>query len=112
MPIYEYICDNCHNDFSVYFSYAEYNQAHPACASCGSLDVHRKIGSIRTAESGHARLDRLKQDVNGDASSQALGKVIRSVSDQAGLSLKPEYKEVISRLERGESRASIDRDYD
>ena len=112
MPNYDFLCDACKNDFSLFFSYSEYDDARPECPKCGSVSVHRRIGRVTTAENDRERIQKLRCETANDNSSQALGRVMRSVSEQSGVNLKPEYKEVISRLERGESRASIDRDYD
>ena len=112
MPVYEYHCLNCQKDFSLFQTYAEYGTVPAVCPECGAENVRRRIGRVHTAEGDKARLQHLSDDVRGQDSNQALGKVMRGISEQSGVALKPEYKEVISRLERGESRASIDKDYD
>lgn len=111
MPTYDYYCDVCQSGFSLFFSFSDYDNAHPICPNCRSEKVKRRIGRVSTSENDRVKLERLRKETANDNSSQALGRVMRSVSEQSGVSLKPEYKEVISRLERGESRASIDRDY-
>ena len=112
MPIYEYVCDECRKPFSLFLSYAEYDAAVVKCPSCGSGEVRRKIRPIRVAVGEKARLQQLSEEAAGNDSSQMLGKVMRTIQQQSGRELPPDTNEALSRLEKGESPAEIDKDYD
>ena len=112
MPFYEYICKDCGNLFSLFFSYDEYGKAAVVCRKCGSSDVRRKIGPIRVATNEKTRLRQLSEEAAGNDSSQMLGKVMRTIQEQSGRELPPDTNEALSRLEKGESPAEIDKDYD
>jgi putative FmdB family regulatory protein len=57
MPRYTYACQACSAIFSARFSYAEVDEAHPACPECGSTTCERMLSSVHfcvgnTAASG------------------------------------------------------------
>ncbi len=112
MPTYEYQCGACGKKFSLFLSYAEYDRAEVRCPECASADAHRIICPVRVAIGDKKRLQNVASEVGRDDSSAALGKVMRTVQQTSGKSLAPEYEEVLTRMESGESRESIDKDYD
>ena len=112
MPNYEYQCGACGKKFSGYLSYAAYDTAVVSCPACSSADVRRIIRPVRVAVGDKQRLRNVAAEVGRDDSSAALGKVMRTVQQTSGKSLSPEYDEVLTRMESGESRESIDKDYD
>ena len=112
MPAYEYICDQCGNAFSVFMSYREYDRAAVRCPSCGTDAVRRKIGPVRVAVGEKERLRQISEEAAGNDSTQMLGKVMRTIQQQSGRELPPDTNEALTRLEKGESPASIDKDYD
>ena len=97
MPTYEYVCEKCGNPFSLFLTYAEYDRAEVKCPGCGSDAVRR---------------ERLGEEAAGNNSSQMLGKVMRTVQEQSGRELPPDTNEALTRLERGESPESINKDYE
>jgi len=112
MPYYEYICENCGKPFSLFLKYSEYDTAMPECPDCGSVKVRRKIRPIRMAVGEKARLQQLSEEAAGNDSSQMLGKVMRTIQQQSGRQLPPDTNEALTRLEKGESPESINKDYD
>ena len=112
MPFYEYICDGCGKAFSLFMSYADYDTAVVTCPSCGAAEVRRKIRPIRVAVGEKARLQQLSEEAAGNDSSQMLGKVMRTIQQQSGRELPPDTNEALTRLEKGESPESINKDYD
>ena len=112
MPVYEYICDGCGKAFSLFMSYADYDAAVVNCPACGAANVRRKIRPIRVAVGEKARLQQLNEEAAGNDSSQMLGKVMRTIQQQSGRELPPDTNEALSRLEKGESPESINKDYD
>ena len=112
MPTYEYICEQCGKPFSLFLTYAEYDEAEPRCPACGTDRVRRKIRPVRVTVNEKVRLERLGEEAAGNNSSQMLGKVMRTVQEQSGRELPPDTNEALTRLERGESPAEINKDYD
>ena len=112
MPVYEYICDSCGKPFSLFLSYADYDTAEVNCPDCGSAEIRRKIRPIRVAVGEKARLQQLSEEATGNDSSQMLGKVMRTIQQQSGRELPPDTNEALTRLEKGESPAEINKDYD
>ncbi len=45
MPLYEFLCTDCGNEFEKMVSYAEANQR-PTCPNCQGQDTHKKISKI------------------------------------------------------------------
>ena len=111
MPTYEYICEKCGVPFSLFLTYAEYDSAEVHCPECGTDRVRRKICPVRVAVNEKARLQRLGEEAAGNNSTQMLGKVMRTVQEQSGKQLPPDTNEALTRLERGESPAEINKDY-
>ena len=112
MPVYDYICGDCGKDFDIFLSYAAYDHAEVCCPVCGSSNVTRKIHSVRVTGSDRDRLQRLSEEASGNNSSQMLGKVMRTIQQQSGRKLPPDTNEALTRLEKGESPAAINKDYD
>lgn len=112
MPIYEYICENCRKPFSLFLSYSDYDNAVISCPDCGSANIRRKIRPIRVTTGEKARLQQLSEEAAGNDSSQMLGKVMRTIQQQSGRELPPDTNEALTRLEKGESPAEINKDYD
>ena len=42
MPIYEFVCQSCHNEFEKIQSFSD--PSAPACPNCNSVDVERQMG--------------------------------------------------------------------
>jgi len=112
MPHYEYICQECGRRARLFFSYAEYGTAVPACPHCQSNHLKRRIGRIAVAKSEDARMDSLMDDstlANLDEDDpQAMGKFMRKMSREMGEDMGEEFNEVVDRLEHGESPESIE----
>ena len=112
MPLYEYICDECEKPFSVFMSYAEYDRTTVCCPVCHSVKIHRRIQPVRVTTGEKARLQKLGEEAAGNNSPQMLGKVMRTIQENSGRQLPPDTNEALTRLERGESPESINKDYD
>ena len=115
MPTYEYRCLNCRKRFEVYLSYDEYDTKDVHCVHCNSAKVQRKIGRIRIAKSEDSRIDDLASDFSDPAAlagleddPQALGRMMRKMSNEMGEEMGPEFDEVVDRLEKGQSPDEIE----
>lgn len=112
MPFYEYRCRACHKRARLFFTYAEYDSAEPACPHCGSRQLQRRIGRIAVAKSEDARMDNLMDDPSlaglDEEDPRALGQFMRKMSREMGEDLGDEFGEVVDRLERGQSPDEIE----
>ncbi|MCU0484596.1 MAG: hypothetical protein MUC85_00665 [Anaerolineales bacterium] len=93
-------------------TYAEYSQKTVRCPYCSSEQVQRRITRVRVARSEDSRLDEFSGLENMDGlenDPQALGKVMRKMSHEMGEDMGPEFNEVISRLESGQSPEDIEK---
>ena len=113
MPTYQYRCQDCQKAFELFMTYDEFDQRNVRCPECDSSAIDRVIGSIRVARSGESRLEDLADpdklaDMEDDP--QALGRMMRQMSDEMGEDMGPEFDEVVDRLERGQSPEEIEKD--
>ena len=51
MPTYEFVCEKCEKQFSVYLSLADYEKKKYACPKCNSRSVKQQITSFQTQTS-------------------------------------------------------------
>jgi putative FmdB family regulatory protein len=112
MPNYEYRCLNCRRRFDLFLTYSEYGQKAITCPNCGSSNVLRRIGRIRVAHSEENRLENMADPSNLaglEDDPRALGRMMRQMSSEMGEDMGPEFKEVVGRLESGESPEDIEK---
>lgn len=112
MPTYDFRCNNCNKRFDVFLSYADYEKAEIKCAHCGSSDIQRKIGRIRVAKSDDSRAEEYSDPSvlgNMGQDPESMGRMMRKMSSETGNPMPPEFDEVVSRLEKGESPDQIEK---
>ncbi len=113
MPTYEYRCLNCRRRFDVFQTYTEYGTKPVACPHCTSENVQRKIGRIRVARSDESRMENLADPSKLEGledDPRALGRMMREMGSEVGEEMGPEFNEVVSRLEAGQSPDQIEQD--
>lgn len=113
MPSYEYRCLNCRRRFEIFLSYKEYGAHKVACPHCKSEHVQRRIGRIRVAKSEESRLESMADPsslAGLEDDPRALGRMMRQMSGELGEDMGPEFDEVVSRLEAGQSPEQIEQD--
>jgi len=115
MPLYDYVCRDCHKRFDVFMSYADYGTKPVKCSHCQSPNVIRRINKIRIAKSDDSRLEDLSDPAGLEALDEdpkALGRMLRKMKDEVGASdeIPAEFDEVVGRLEAGQSPQDIERD--
>jgi putative FmdB family regulatory protein len=111
MPKYEYLCKDCRRRFEVYMSYDEYGTRPVTCLHCQSTHVQRRIGRIRIARSEDSHLEDLADPAKLEGledDPQSLGRVMRQMSRELGEDMGPEFDEVVTRLESGQSPDEIE----
>lgn len=112
MPFYPYRCLSCKRRFEIFLTYAEYGQKTVRCPHCSSDQVERRITRVRVARSEDNRLDEFSglENMEGlENDPSALGQVMRKMSREMGEDMGPEFNEVVSRLESGQSPEDIEK---
>ena len=113
MPLYEYICDNCKKRFNIRLPYDMYGKVNVICLYCNSDQVRRKLTRFRLKRSDASRLADMPDPARMEGiedDPQSLGRMIRSMSEETGEDLGPEFDEVVDRLESGQSADEIERE--
>jgi len=112
MPIYEYTCLACGKAVRLFMTFAEYDQAQPACPHCDSMQLRRRINRVAVAKSEDSRMDALMDDSAlaglDEEDPRALGRFMRRMGNEMGEDMGDEFSEVVDRLEKGESPDSIE----
>lgn len=107
MPIYEYHCRNCQQRISLFFrSFSEVERTEPTCSECGSQDLERLISNVAVHGTKQTPPSPQKQDSEGP---RALARTMREASGHGKKDFGDDFKEVASRLEKGESPTSIEK---
>lgn len=114
MPIYEYACLDCRRRVSVFFrTFAEAGDANARCPLCNGANLRRLVSRVAVLKPAGSRLDDAADDAMlaglDSEDPRALAAMMRKMSDEMGEPLDPELREVVDRLERGESPAAIER---
>ncbi len=115
MPTYNYICNNCQQNFDVFMSYSEYGKKPVHCIHCASDNVKRRVNRIRIAKSEERRMESMESMLGGsgdmadlEKDPQALGQMMRKMGKEMGEKLPAEFDEVVDRLESGQSPEEIE----
>ena len=119
MPVYEFHCPRC-NLLLEFFARRATSRV-PACPHCGGA-LSREVSSFSTGPSGgrdeaealggsrvdDARAQRAVEALGGrldaianDSDPRAAARAVREFSEASGLSLSPDVKDMVARLERG-----------
>lgn len=116
MPIYEYRCQQCQKRFSIFWrTISEATSGVPTCPRCGTTEVRRLVSRVRFVRSGASLLEGDNLDELSDFDEndpKSLGRMMRRMRDELGDEagdLGPEFDEVVSRLEKGESPEEIEK---
>ena len=107
MPIYEFRCNACRRDVSV-FQRSINSTAVTRCSNCGSEDLKRLVSKVnfhRAASGGFddggfdedALLDGVDEN-----DPRAMARWARRMGSELGEDLPPDFDEMVSRMEAGE----------
>ncbi|MDK2979852.1 MAG: hypothetical protein PWQ55_199 [Chloroflexota bacterium] len=114
MPAYEYICDKCHESFSLRIPYALYGEQAVVCPHCGSREVTRNIGKVRIARSAEQRTQRVR-DLAETGALEAVdedpvqaGRTLRDLGRESGAEMGEKFDEVVERLEHGQTSRDLE----
>lgn len=110
MPAYLFRCNECQKRFEKNISYSKYGKVPVFCPYCGGKEVERQISPVRlnlpSKQSQYAPgdMERMENDP------KAVGKALRTMEQQSGNPLAPEFHEVVERLEKGQSYTQIEKE--
>jgi putative FmdB family regulatory protein len=115
MPIYEYGCYDCRKRVNVFFrSFSEAERKTPVCPRCGGENIKRLVSRVAFVRSEESRLEAMADPANlanfDENDPKSLAKLMRQMGSEAGEDLGPEFNEVVSRLESGQSPDEIEQD--
>ncbi len=113
MPIYEYRCRKCHRRVTIFLrSFSDIETAKPQCTYCGHAELERLISRVAAPKSEEARLDALSDSASlGDLDEndpRSIARWMKKMSAEAGEDLGDEFREVVDRLEAGQSPQEIE----
>lgn len=116
MPIYEYRCPSCKKKVSVFFrSLSSVDHESARCPHCGSGGLVRLMSRVRVIRGGSRSTsgdddfsDGLPDDLD-ENDPRSMGRFMRKMAEESGEEMPPEFGEVVSRLERGDSPEDIER---
>jgi len=113
MPTYDFICNDCHQRFDVFQTFAEYGKKPVTCAHCNSKNVRRRMTKVRIAKSEETRMESMTDDFSGfeglEDDPKAMGQMMRKMGKEMGEEMPPEFDEVVNRLESGQSPEDIEK---
>jgi putative FmdB family regulatory protein len=103
MPVYEYLCKNCHSKVEIYLP--KFTGESPLCPKCQHDSLNRIFSTFMVQKSYKAVYDNILSDaqltrglMNNDP--RALADWNKQMS--GGEPIAPEYQETMERMERGE----------
>lgn len=111
MPIYEYHCSGCDKEVEVFFlSIADSETQAPECPDCGGTELKRLISSVSVVSEkpSQANTQTQKQSSNTEDTS-SLANEMKKAESNSKKGYGDDFKEVRSRLEKGESSVSIEK---
>ena len=111
MPTYDFRCLNCKKRFEMRIAYADYETAKITCPHCGSDTVTRLIGRVRVVGGSMQHLADMADPANMsqlEDDPRALGRAMKEMQSELGQDMGGEFKEVVDRLEKGQSADEID----
>jgi putative FmdB family regulatory protein len=117
MPLYDYICLNCHQRFDLFMTFSDYGKKAVTCPHCKSQNVRRGVPRVRVAKSEDSRMESLSNDFSDPSAlaglendPQAMGRMMRKMGNEMGEDVPPEFNEVVDRLEKGQSPEEIEKE--
>lgn len=113
MPKYEYRCRDCKRKFEIFLTFTEYGTKPVECRYCRSSKVDRLLSRVRFARSNESRIESLADPANLeglDEDPRSLGRMMRTMKDEVGEEMPPEFDEVVDRLEKGQSPDEIEKE--
>ena len=113
MPDYDFRCKECRIAFTLtYATYAEHDQAAPACPKCGSASLSHVIQRVNMLTGDQSRMERLADPSHfaglDENDPRSVAQMMRQMAGESGVDMGAEFNEVVDRLDAGESPESIE----
>ncbi len=113
MPVYEYHCNHCGRNVSLFYkTYKEYDAANKLCPNCGSAGLTRLISRVAIGKPtpDYAKMSSGEMlNVLDGGNSREVGQMMSALGqDEAALGQT--YHEATERLMKGENPDTIERD--
>jgi putative FmdB family regulatory protein len=139
MPIYEYLCPQCHRVYS-FLARSMTTTREPVCPKCGATDLHKMVSRFAFVRGGAAaggaggsgatdepagpggpdlddprierEMMRLMSEVEhmDEDDPRQIGRLMRRMSEVSGETMEPEMEEAVRRLEAGEDPEKVEED--
>lgn len=113
MPNYEYSCTDCKRSFEIFLTYEGYETEVVVCPLCKNTNVQRKISRVLITRSEESRFENLADPdalAGIEDDPKAMGRMMRKMGSEVGEDMGPEFNEVVTRLEAGQSPEEIEKD--
>ncbi len=111
MPIYEYRCNGCRRRVTLLRGFSD--SSVPRCPRCDSAELERLISRVSVIRSEESRLDNLTDPSSmaglDESDPRSVARWMRKMSAETGEDMGPEFDEMVTRLEAGESPEEIER---
>lgn len=105
MPVYEFVCNTCRAQISVFVRTVN-SPVNAACEKCGSADLRRLVSKFAVLRGpGGGNLEGLDDMMGGfdENDPRAMAAWAREMQRESGEDMGPEFDDMVSRLERGET---------
>ena len=115
MPIYEYGCYDCRKRVNIFWrTISEAETATPTCPRCQGTNLKRLVSRVSMVRSEESRLESLADPTNmaglDEEDPKSLARWMKTMSNEMGEDMGPEFDEVIDRLESGQSPEEIEQE--
>jgi len=110
MPLYEYRCKSCQRRVTLLRSFSDTSA--PRCPECEGEDLTRLVSRVAVLRSEESRLESLADPSSlaglDESDPRSIARWMRTMSQDMGEDMGPEFDEMVDRLEAGESPEEIE----
>lgn len=101
MPIYEYRCDDCDRETSVFLRSVR-SASNPSCEHCGSAALTRLISRVARLRTDQDVLDQYSRPEDGYRDPRQIGRWVEDRFQEYGMELPSETRDMIDAARDGE----------
>jgi len=111
MPLYEYRCNACQRRVTLLRGFSDSSTSR--CPECESEDLVRLVSLVSVVRSEESRLESLADPSSlaglDEDDPRSIARWMRTMSQETGEDLGPEFDEMVDRLEAGDDPEEIER---
>jgi len=111
MPLYEYHCNACQRRVTLLRGFSDSSTSR--CPECESEDLVRLVSLVSVVRSEESRLESLADPSSlaglDEDDPRSIARWMRTMSQETGEDLGPEFDEMVDRLEAGDDPEEIER---